>query len=199
MKKLIKIMAVTVLMASSVGASTLEEFDDLIAKAKDPAYKQVLLCEREMSFKFKNPAECTKAVDLLLEMKKKTTKTSLLRCEHYALDKESCKFVIPDTYQKTDNEFFDDFIAESYLNAGVVYGNIGDDANEVKMYKKALKISPNYLRANYNLGVAYYFGKGVETNKIKAYEHWKIAAKQGNQQAQKNLDILCSESPWACK
>ena len=50
-----------------------------------------------------------------------------------------------------------------------------------------------------NLGVKYHKGKGVPLNKIKAYELYLQAARQGNENAQRNLDILCKDSPWACK
>ena len=55
------------------------------------------------------------------------------------------------------------------------------------------------LKGCYNLGVLYEKGLGVPLNKIKAYQYWMKAAKQGNANAQYNLDRLCKESPWACK
>jgi TPR repeat protein len=45
----------------------------------------------------------------------------------------------------------------------------------------------------------YYNGQGVKVNKTKAYELLLKAAKEGNSTAQENLDIVCKESPWACK
>ena len=45
----------------------------------------------------------------------------------------------------------------------------------------------------------YYYGHGVNVDKFKTYELWLKAAKQGNSNAQGNLDILCKQSPWACK
>ena len=94
---------------------------------------------------------------------------------------------------------YEEYSAAMYSNAGDIYNRIEDITNAVKMFKKVVEFSPNHLAANYNLGVAYYYGDGIETNKIKAYEHWRVAAQQGNQEAQKNLDILCKNSPWACK
>ena len=102
-------------------------------------------------------------------------------------------------YKRSGCDNYQGDTASMYYNAGNIYREIEDYSNEVKMYKKALEILPNYANANINLGLSYYFGKGIETNKIKTYEHWRIAAKQGDQSAQKNLDILCKESPWACK
>lgn len=54
----------------------------------------------------------------------------------------------------------------------------------------------------YQKMLMYFAGKGVEKNKYKTYEHFSIAAKQGDeiaQVAQNYLDTLCRESPWACK
>ncbi len=53
--------------------------------------------------------------------------------------------------------------------------------------------------AQYNLGLMYYNGNEVPLDKIKAYTLWMKAARQGHEEAQHNLDILCKESPWACK
>jgi TPR repeat protein len=50
-----------------------------------------------------------------------------------------------------------------------------------------------------SLGYMYDNGLGINMNKIEAYKWWMIAAKEGNSLAQKNLDILCNNSPWACK
>jgi len=49
------------------------------------------------------------------------------------------------------------------------------------------------------LGLIYILGEGVKVNKFEAY-NWLIkAAKQGDEEAQNSLDILCKESPWVCK
>jgi len=42
-------------------------------------------------------------------------------------------------------------------------------------------------------------GLGVPLDKIKAYQYWKKAVKQGDPDAQYYLDILCKENPWACR
>jgi len=173
MKKLIEIMAVGFLIVSSVEATTLEEYNQLIAFVEHPASKQSLICEREATFIFKDPTLCIKAAQISLnEYNSRLLKTH-------------------DSYQS--------YSAAMYNNAGSIYEKIGEHSNKIKMYKKALEISPNDGVINNNLAVAYYSGNGIEANKIKAYEHLRVAAKQGNQQAQKNLDILCNESPWACK
>lgn len=200
MKKLIKIMAVAVLMASSLMADgSLEGYNRTLSEIEDPALKQIVICERDGIYNGKNPEECIKVIDMYLKINKKITKTSLLRCELYGFNKEACKLVTPDLYNKTDKEYFDNLIAQTYENAGAIYSRIQDYENEVKMFKKALEFSPNDSVLHFNLGLRYIRGQGVETNKIKAYEHWRVAAKQGYKQAQKNLDILCGQSPWACK
>ena len=46
-----------------------------------------------------------------------------------------------------------------------------------------------------NIGTIYY----GHDNKLNAYKYWMKAAKLGDIQSQKNLDIMCKQSPWACK
>lgn len=200
MKKWISVALATFCTVSFVDAVTLEDLDRYISEVNTPTTKQVFVCEREGNFVFKDPQQCTKAVDMLLVMSKKATKSSLLRCEFYGVsEEEACKLGIPSTYQKTDKEFFNAMIAESYYNAGIIYDRSMVYEKSVAMYKKAIEYNPNYDVANFNLGVRYYYGQGIAMNKYKAYEHINIAAKQGHQKAQKALDMLCSESPSVCK
>lgn len=140
---------------------------------KNKAVDQMLSCEEEASLTFKDPMLCVRAAQISLK-------------EYDAMPVKGYS-----SYQK--------YSSAMYFNAGVIYNEIGDHSNKIKMYKKALEISPNYAPANLNLGIAYYLGKGVEKSLIKTYEHWRVAAKQDNQIAQNNLDVLCRESPWACK
>lgn len=172
LKNIKKVLIAAIFVAASLSGTTLEDADRYIAEEKNPAEKQNFICEREALFILKDPTLCIKAAQISLQ-----------------------------EYQSKRIKFrsYEEYRAIMYSNAGFIYAKIGDDTNKIKMYKKALEISPNNDLANLNFGVAYYFGKGVETNKIKAYEHLRVAAKQGNEQAQKNLDILCKESPWACK
>ncbi len=64
-------------------------------------------------------------------------------------------------------------------------------------YEKAAIQGDSYTQNN--LGLMYYHGQGVNVDKFKTYELWLKAAKQGHSDTQENLDILCKESPWACK
>jgi len=65
-------------------------------------------------------------------------------------------------------------------------------------YKKAA--DNGLASAQYALGLILINGQqGVALNKIIAYEYWVKAARQNHLKAQKGLDGLCKESPWACK
>ena len=46
-----------------------------------------------------------------------------------------------------------------------------------------------------NIGVIY----DHHGDKLNAYKYYMKSAKLGNLQAQKNLNIMCKESSWACK
>lgn len=194
------ILVASLLVGVILNAETVEEFNQMIATAKHPVKKQVLICEREAYLIFKNPQECLTAAEMLLASRKNVNNTTTFRFDFYDRSAADVKVMLPDTYRKTDKEFIDDVILESYSSAGFIYGKLGQDKMKVKMYEKAIEYNPNKASAtHFNLGLAYFYGRGVEMNKIKAYEHWRAAAKQGNTGAQENLDILCSESPWACK
>ncbi len=95
-------------------------------------------------------------------------------------------------------------LGENYYNAGILY-TFGE---KYKDYKKALKMYKLSYDTGYSkyesgviskIGYFYWKGWGVKTNKILAYKYFLEGAKIGNQNAQINLDILCKESPWACK
>lgn len=135
MKKLVKIMAVAVLAASSVGAITLEEYNAMIASVEIPAYKQNLLCEREADLILKDPQLCIRAAQI------SSKEYDTMPVKYYSSYKE--------------------FSASMYNNAGIIYSKIGDNLNKVKMYKKVLELLPNDIDAHVNLGLAYYLGKGV--------------------------------------
>ncbi len=198
MKKWISVALATFCTVGFLEALTLEEADKIISEAKIPTTKQLFVCERESSFIYKDSQQCIKAADMLLEMSKKVTKSSLLRCELLSISEENCK-LMPDIYQKTDKEFFNEYIADSYFNAGIIYDKSMVYEKGVAMYKKAIEYNPNHILAHKNLGIRYYVGNGIAMDKYKAYEHVSIAAKQGDQNSQKALDVLCSQSPWACK
>ena len=194
-----KLLLVVLFVGVNLGAITLEESAKQISDAKHQDFKQVMICEREAMFIEKNPQECLKAVDMLLKSKKNLKSTPNYRLDYFGVSEEIMKLLTPDDYKKTNKEFIDEYIAESYVNAGVVYVALNQNEKKIEMYKKALEYIPNDKQLNFNLGIDYYLGQGVAVNKIKAYEHWRVAAREGDKSAQKNLDILCRESPWACK
>jgi TPR repeat protein len=91
--------------------------------------------------------------------------------------------------------------SSAHSNLGHMYKNgLGVKQN----YKKAIELytlsaNQGHSSAQSNLGLMYYLGNGIKKNKIKAYQLWLKLAKQGHSNSQHNLDILCKQSPWACK
>ncbi len=85
----------------------------------------------------------------------------------------------------------------SYLSEGEQASGNGSNKLAAKLYKKAC--DSGFANGCNKLGLSYYNGRGVNQNKIKAYQYWLKAAKTGNSDAQHNLDILCRQSTWACK
>lgn len=80
----------------------------------------------------------------------------------------------------------------------------GIDAYKKEDFKSAFKIfeilaKEGNASAQYNLGVMYYYGDGVEPNKKMAYKYLLEAADQGHLDAQINLDTLCEENPSICE
>ena len=198
MKNSIKKLLVGALFVGvGLSATTLEEFNQYIADAKHPDLKQMVRCEREGAHLKKSPEECLKAVDMLLESKKNLK--AGYRFDIYGRTSDYTQAFYPKIYAQTDKEFVDRYIGNYYYNAGFIYEALGQHKAKMKMYKKALEYGPNDDNINLELGAAYFYGEGVGINKIKAYEHWRIAANQGNKGAQNNLNYLCSQSPWACK
>lgn len=196
-----KVLLIGLFSGVSLCATDLETFNKNITEAKHPDLKQMLRCEREAAFIKKNPQECLKAADLFLASRKKVTSTTHYRVGFYNSEWSiiDLKIYLPETANKTDKEFIDEFVASSYWNAGVIYSNLGEHEKEVKMYKKCLEFDSKHSYAYNTLGFIYATGQGVKMDKYKAYEYYTTAAKLGNEHAQNNLDILCKESPWACK
>ena len=55
----------------------------------------------------------------------------------------------------------------------------------MKWYRKAAE--QGFAEAQYNLGVCYYHGLGVEPDYSEAVKWWRQAAEQGHAEAQNNL------------
>lgn len=95
-------------------------------------------------------------------------------------------------------------VADDY-NLGT--GTTKNQQKAVYWYKKA--IEQNHTSSMYNIGLIYYWGKGnVAMDKKLTYKYWMKCAEskeseknnpQAKKSCQKGLDILCKESPWACK
>ena len=79
-------------------------------------------------------------------------------------------------------------VKQSYKKAAKYFQESAQQGNEASINKLALLYAQGY---------------GVKLDKIKAYQLWSQAARSGNpsvqEEAQKNLDILCTNSPWACR
>lgn len=93
-------------------------------------------------------------------------------------------------------------------------GNINAQYNVASLYYKGVGIKKDYEKAAYwyekaalagdvsamhNIGSMFLLGEGVKMNKILAFNYLLKAAKKSHYKAQKTLDILCKESPWACR
>lgn len=81
-------------------------------------------------------------------------------------------------------------------------GKVNECLNAIKSIENGKSLEPfsknkqKYLAESYlNAGVLYHYSG----NKLNAYKYYMKAAKLGDLRAQKNLDILCKESPWVCK
>jgi len=170
MKKLI----ILSLLIINIYAITLETMDKAIINAPEPL-KQSFKCQREVYFfkKTGNPNICIKA------------------SQAYS------KINNPNNEEKEE-------LGMGYYNAGIIYA-FGE---KYKSYDKAFKMFKLAYDAGYGqytssviakLGYFYWQGWGIKTNKILAYKYFLEAAKAGNQNAQTNLDIMCKQSPWACK
>jgi len=81
------------------------------------------------------------------------------------------------------------------------------ETGDIKKCFKAVKILQNLPNSNPDklkyLGSSIPFNAGLmaywQGDKLNAYKYWMISGKYGDKEAQKNLDIMCKESPWACK
>ncbi|MBE6293239.1 MAG: tetratricopeptide repeat protein [Bacteroidales bacterium] len=77
--------------------------------------------------------------------------------------------------------------ASDMYNKGVVADNNGNYEEAVKWYLEAAE--QGHAKAQYNLGVCYYNGDGVQQSYVKAAKWYRKAAEQGNMYAQYNLGV----------
>ncbi|MEN8734596.1 MAG: tetratricopeptide repeat protein, partial [Lentimonas sp.] len=72
------------------------------------------------------------------------------------------------------------------------YGGVPEDDTEaVKWYRKAAE--QGYAQAQYNLGMAYYYGHGVPEDYVESYMWLNLAAAQGDENAKHNKGILSKQ------
>jgi TPR repeat protein len=71
------------------------------------------------------------------------------------------------------------------------YGTEKDIILAVHWYKKAIDL--NHTEANFNLGCIWFRDGGVERNYTKVFKHFKFAAEQGYDVAQRHLGIMYSQ------
>ena len=93
-----------------------------------------------------------------------------------------------------------DFYAQLILWETYANGNseVAKDTNKALEWLTKLA-ERGEASAQFTLGMINFNGEGISMNKFEAYKWWMKAARKGNEKAQKSLDILCKESPWACK
>lgn len=176
MKKLNLVFLTLLSFTLTLSATSLKEKNENIKDEKNPAIKQVFKCERETMFKRDNgnPNICIKAVKMVKKMNK---------------DSYSWRF-----YEGPK------MISECYFNAGLIY----DDGNKnadmaAKIYQKAIDENYGDKNIEFNLGILYFYGKSVQKNHLKAYKLFKSSLEHGSSSAQHALEVLCGQSPWACK
>ena len=72
------------------------------------------------------------------------------------------------------------------LNANfgyLLYSERNDYEGAMKWYQKAA--AQGYAQAEYNIGILYFYGVGVERDEAKAREWWEKAAERGHEGAKK--------------
>lgn len=84
------------------------------------------------------------------------------------------------------------------LNAYHTYNENKDYVNVLKYLNFGCNDLESYSCCD-ELGVIYFQGKGIAENKVKSYQFMKKALTLGSPYASRNLDVLCKNSPWACK
>lgn len=87
--------------------------------------------------------------------------------------------------------------SKAQINLGLLYSIKRDYKKTIELY--TLASNQGDPDAQNMLGLIYFKGEGTPENKLLAYKLWVDSAKGGNYIAQRNLDMLCNDSPWACK
>ena len=87
---------------------------------------------------------------------------------------------------------------EQLANYNVKKGDVSICTKAVSLLEKLPLSSPikQYLGSISDNAAVVFYQQG---DKINAYKYFMKSAKNGYKPAQKHLDIVCKESPWACK
>ena len=88
---------------------------------------------------------------------------------------------------KSSTDKYASLSASQLINMGVEANKRGNYSEEYQCYLKALEINENNKYAQYNLGVCYYYGRGVTQDYYEAVKWYRKAAEQGDAYAQRNL------------
>ena len=72
-------------------------------------------------------------------------------------------------------------------NLGTACKELGDSKKAMSFYEKVIKFHPNHTNAQYNLGVMYATGVGVEKDAVEAVKWYRKAVEQNNPTAQYRL------------
>ena len=86
-------------------------------------------------------------------------------------DNASALVMIQKRVRKGDAE------AINHLGNSYIHGSLGltkDATRAIELWTEAAELGS--VEAQYDLGIAYYFGKGVEENKTRGIRHWQRAA-----------------------
>jgi len=192
------------ILSSLLSASSLKEMNENINGTNDLILKQLYICEREVIYNKEsaNPNDCIKSAKQHLSLAKPSKEMAGMITYEYYNPKDPSSYAVPGSqiFEIALEKYKNKYAAEAYFNAGIIYqfGVKYHDINKAaEMYKLGAKLGNR--TAQLNLGFSYYLGKGIEKNKISAYKWWLKSAKKGSEKAQNMLDILCQESPWACK
>ncbi len=95
------------------------------------------------------------------------------------------------------------FYGEAYYNAGMyTFGKKNKNYEKAyAMFLEAYKVGYGEETSDVIHKLGYFTSnrEGTEQHKILAYKYYLEAAKLGNINSQNALNLLCKESPWACK
>ena len=118
----------------------------------------------------------------------------------YSLNREHCPFCnteSPENDEAFNKNLFDrieKFNDPGAMNALASYYTLGifrfpvNHSKAAELYRRGSELGcPS---ANYNLGLSYNFGNGIDQDSKKAVHHWQVAAMMGHEMARHNLGIF---------